>query len=572
MARHPQLDAMLKLAEQQCDGLLDAVGLQRLEALLAGDAEMRGEYLRYVYLHAHLNSTDAIASAVYDEEHLRQLTDRDELEACLAELSDASHVSVLRHHDRTQSHRRRVWVSATAFAAAGVLLTGLLLFLFFVPPPGNEAFASKAIAQVTGVAGVKWLDDEHVYERGDRLGPGTLRLVSGDAAVQFRDGTEISVSGPATFGLESESNASLFSGKMLAEVKGDNSEFVVQARSVRVIDRGTKFGVEVGEDGVTEVHCLDGEVETQTRARLPMFYWGFDEANGPPREGTTGQRARMGSGAKRVAGLVGGGAVAFDNTSQAVVNVGNGGGTQYGAGEFGVGSGLTIEVLTIIRWSGDGLSNGKDKDYDELFRKEDGPKRMLLSFQNDEGAHQRTIPKMDAFGPTLSFGLHLAGDGYSELEVRLDGQDGRPSLADLRDEKPHHIVATYDSWTGQKALYIDGVHLQSAIFKEGTLIESGGPTDATIGNMANGGEPYSGVIDEVAIYDFALTPKEVAQHWQNAQRGVNYFGTRTFDEIRGKPWNVTARLASGQAMRFDNTTGLPLGAVPVSYERFRARN
>ncbi len=194
---------------------------------------------------------------------------------------------------------------------------------------------------------------------------------------------------------------------------------------------------------------------------------------------------------------------------------------------------------------------------------------MLLCFQNDDGARQRTIPPLDQHGPTLAFGLNLAADGYSELEVPLDGREGRPTLAALRDGKPHHIVATYDSWTGVKSLYIDGRLCQQAEFPAGTLIIGGGPTDAIIGNTAGGGEPYSGDIDEVAIYNFALTKEEIAEHWQQASAGRNYVGGNSPDAMQQELWKNVTRLNAGQAMRFDSETGLALQLIPLDKSRFR---
>jgi len=567
--RPPEFEEMISLAQQQSNGQLSEAGAKRLEQLLTENAALRREYLRWRFLHAHLTSTDAVMGAVYDRGQLRAMTDRREIEACLAELPDVSAGSVLRHQKRASLSRQRLAPAVAAFAAAAGLLAATLVFLFFVPSPGRREVWLHSIARVTQTSAVEWTDERQSVRSGQRLGPGTLRLRSGQAGLKFRNGAEVSLDGPATFGLESESNASLFAGRLRAKLPEQSRKFVLQAQGVRVIDLGTEFGVEVGADGMTEVHCLDGMVETQARARLPLFYWSFDETGRHVIDHMTKRRARVGRGAARVDGIVGAGAMSFDNSRDAVVNVGNGGGTRFGAGQFGVSSGLTIEVLTIVQWSGDGKSNNRPLDYDEIFRKEDGPQRMLLCFQNDGGARQRTIPALQRWGPTLSFGLHLAADGYSELEVPLDGRNGRPSLESLRDGRPHHIVATYDSWSGLKALYIDGKLMQQAQFPEGTLILSGGPTDATIGNMASGAEPYSGIIDEVAIYDFALSREEVAEHWENVQQGKNYFGIEPTDITPSSPWNTIVQLREGEAMKFDSRSGRPLGKVPVDYERFR---
>ncbi len=495
---------------------------------------------------------------------LSQQIDLDEADDVIADLPDVSVASLVRTQRRGPLASRRTLIVA---ASAVALLAGVLLLLFILPPPGANDASRESVATITGTADAEWGNVDR--RQGQRLGITTLRLKAGRAEMRFHSGAQVGLTGPATFGLESDSTASLFEGKLWARLDEPSEPFVVQARGVRVLDRGTEFGVEILSGGETEVHCLDGAIETQARARRPRFYWSFDQPADELIEQSSGQIARVGPGAARVEGLIGSGAMEFDNSSGAYVNVGNGGGTQIGAGRFGVGSGLTIEALTVVRWSGDGASNGKTSDYDEIFRKEDGTRRMLLSFQNDDYNRARNVPPLAGLGPTLSFGLHLEGDGYSELEAMLDGRGGRPSLKSLRDGRPHHIAATYDAWTGAKSLYIDGVLVQQAHFPAGTLIVSGGPTDAIIGNTAGGSEAYTGVIDEVAIYDLALTPQEVAGHLRNVQRGVNYFGAASSNEMRGSDWNVTAKLTAGQAMRFNTSSGLPLDKVPVDYQRFR---
>src|SRR5205807_7491970 len=141
--------------------------------------------------------------------------------------------------------------------------------------------------------------------------------------------------------------------------------------------------------------------------------------------------------------------------------------------------------------------SGEQFDYDEIFRKEDFLDLMLLSFQND-----------NVEGPNLSFGL-MVGGVYDELDMPLDGVGGRPALADLEDGQPHRIVATYDAATGLKAIYVDGTLRDSVSLAPGSLITSGGPADAVIGNHTYRIEPFTGTIDEVAFYNRALTSSEI---------------------------------------------------------------
>jgi len=222
-------------------------------------------------------------------------------------------------------------------------------------------------------------------------------------------------------------------------------------------------------------------------------------------------------------------------------------GREVGTGEMACSSGISIEALVISRWS------GREMDYDEIFRKEDGNHRMLLSFQNDGESNDFDVPDVPP-GPCLSFGMHLQQHGYSELDMPLDGKNGRPTLAELTNDQPHHIVATYDSFTGRKTIYVDGQLRFSHVFPIGTLILNGGPTAAEIGNHFHS-EPFTGTIDEVAYYDFALTADEIAAHHDQAKLGQPYFPTEA-DPSNHRRWQAITLVRAGHSQTFSTITGL----------------
>jgi hypothetical protein len=296
------------------------------------------------------------------------------------------------------------------------------------------------------------------------------------------------------------------------------------------------------------VDVIDGEVEVQSRVRRPLHYWSFDDRGS---EGTVDSKPdlRYSDGhIKQSTGLVGAGALVFENRNDAFVRIETGTGVEVGTGNMACSSGISIEALVVCRWS------GRQMDYDEIFRKEDGNHRMLLSFQNDGMTQAVHSEPAVASGPSLSFGLHLAGRDYKELDMPLDGRDGRPTVAELTDGRPHHVVATYDSFTGRKAIFIDGTLRFEHVYPEGTLIVSGGPESAFIGSMS-GRENFHGVIDELALYDFALTADEIAEHHGRARRGETYFGPRPARPNSAR-WQAITRITEGQTRIFNSRTGL----------------
>jgi len=212
----------------------------------------------------------------------------------------------------------------------------------------------------------------------------------------------------------------------------------------------------------------------------------------------------MGS-AERVPGLVGLGAASFDNTGGTGVNL--------GADGFDTTTGITVEMVFQSEWSGNG------GDYDEFFRKEDGGNRILLSYQND-GNNGGANPPVDGGIPVLSFGLNVDG-AYGELDMPLDGtNDLGLSVEDIADGNTHHIAATYDSTTGDKTIWIDGVLAWTVNLGEGAEITSGGGAAAWIGSTG-GGEPFNGIIDDFAFWERALSAEEIVVHAANGLNGVS---------------------------------------------------
>ncbi len=227
--------------------------------------------------------------------------------------------------------------------------------------------------------------------------------------------------------------------------------------------------------------------------------YNFDESNAgsaPAIDSVSGHNGIFQGTATRTNGLNGSiGAALFNNTGGDAVDVGP---------TFAATTGIDVQAVILPSW------NPGSDPYDEIFRKEDGNNRILFSFQNDANGPGAQPPV--ATGPVLSFGLNIGGS-YNELDMLLDGSHGvtlntapPPGGVELEDGKAHQVDASYDSATGVKAIYVDGI-LRDSVLVSGT-ITSGGAVDATIGNVGpGGGEPFTGVIDSVKLYNNALVPE-----------------------------------------------------------------
>lgn len=259
-----------------------------------------------------------------------------------------------------------------------------------------------------------------------------------------------------------------------------------------------------------------------------VSYWSFDEAA----SGTTtaldkadSNNGTFGGTATRTAGLIGAGAVLYSGASGQTVNVGAGTGNNFRP-TTPLGTpvdGLTIEA--VIRANPAVLSG-----FHEIFRKEDGGNRILFSFQAGQATPN---------GRVLSLGLNVAG-AYSEFDADLT-----PAMqAILTDATPDHVVAVHNSAAGISQIFVNGTSLGT--LSRAGAITSGGGAAAEIGN-SGGGEPFDGVIDEVAFHGRALRTEAVARHNANVQAGRNYFDIGRSTLVMNRDYSDTFTGLSGRA-------------------------
>lgn len=132
----------------------------------------------------------------------------------------------------------------------------------------KSAQTSGPIPEVQGVAtmlravGVKWTGTERIA--GNVLKPGWLKFEEGWVEVQFHRGARVVIEGPAEFELITDMQARCLLGKVRADVPPPATGFEVLSPNVRVVDRGTSFGLEVERNGPAEVHVFSGKVDLAT--------------------------------------------------------------------------------------------------------------------------------------------------------------------------------------------------------------------------------------------------------------------------------------------------------------------
>ncbi len=172
--------------------------------------------------------------------------------------------------------------------------------------------------------------------------------------------------------------------------------------------------------------------------------------------------------------------------------------------------------------------------HNEIFRKEDGDKRVLFSFQEN--------------GHVLSLGLNVGG--YVECDAPI-----KPTQ--VLDGLWHHCAATFDG----KAMrvYLDGREIGS--LERPGKIAAGGTAAGCIGST-NGRECFQGAMDDLRIYGDALTGEEVAQLYDGGRRMLEQYREKLEKKL----------LAHKERLRSLNITGESLTEALANSRRSLVEN
>lgn len=161
-----------------------------------------------------------------------------------------------RPHPRDFSWMRQ-WGS---WAAAFVIILGLGSLLAWRQTSG------RALAAVVGSEAIRWADGQRPLTEGQVLGRGRIGIEAGFLKIRFASGASVILEGPARLDVLGKNNGRLHAGRAVADVPPAATGFTIESPDGRIVDLGTRFGVEVGPRvHGTEVHVLEGLV----RASVP---------------------------------------------------------------------------------------------------------------------------------------------------------------------------------------------------------------------------------------------------------------------------------------------------------------
>jgi hypothetical protein len=157
-----------------------------------------------------------------------------------------------------QQTRRAVQRSVLA-AAALVTLAAVVAALITVARPEPARLAAAVAAETHwSVDGVEQAsgDDEISVVEGS-----TVRVLSGTLRLEMESGGLLVVQGPAEVSFPALHRPRLRRGWLWIDAGKSDEPFQIETATLRIRDIGTRFGVRVAEDGMVEVHLVSGRVE-----------------------------------------------------------------------------------------------------------------------------------------------------------------------------------------------------------------------------------------------------------------------------------------------------------------------
>ncbi len=248
MTRNERLNRVIELTSVLIDGDISQEERSELNDLLRGDPEACELYLDLSETHAALIldhvGDDLIAAAT------------------AGQLPDSKSFSGRNLKTAKPLHFRRPLIPWQTFAAAAIILLLNTAFVFFMnsrsnPEPVNE---SEWVAVLSRLVEPEWEASGSKYEQGSPLGPGSFRLKSGLAQIEFFSGASVIVEGPAELELISPWLVHCHSGRLRTSVPEPAQGFAIVTPEYRAVDLGTEFALSVDPDGRSELHVVEGEV------------------------------------------------------------------------------------------------------------------------------------------------------------------------------------------------------------------------------------------------------------------------------------------------------------------------
>ena len=205
----------------------------RLQALMRADPTLRAEYVSQTRVHALLEWSGGSVSDASGPD-------------------DAKIVGF--------PVAKRSWAKWSGIAAA-IALGGFLWWLAGLREQAapSSGMVKLEVLEATQPAGIQ--ADAARLTPGMELAVSGLQIPSGLFRFRLDSGVVVGVTGPAELQFINAMHLRVVRGRVTADVGEHGKGFIVDTAQTRVVDLGTRFGVDVADSGHTDVVVFQGEVE-----------------------------------------------------------------------------------------------------------------------------------------------------------------------------------------------------------------------------------------------------------------------------------------------------------------------
>lgn len=283
MSAYPELDGILS---RFLDGSMTSSEVERLERALADDAAFADHFARWCLAHRQITE-------LLTENKLHDLMDRfvmtapsfpktarEPVQRAMMAASGKSSTEAPTSNSAKRGLRKSRFSAAQLLAAASLAVVVTIIGTLLVAGkldsrPGARAVAGPpssapapsmdespaAVATLTQSVEAVWAEGVEPLEHGQQLPIGSrIALAAGAVKLTYDCGAEIALQAPCEFMVEGRMVGVLKSGKLTANVPRRAFSFAILAPQVDFVDLGTAFGIDVADDGRTQLHVFEGEV------------------------------------------------------------------------------------------------------------------------------------------------------------------------------------------------------------------------------------------------------------------------------------------------------------------------
>jgi ferric-dicitrate binding protein FerR (iron transport regulator) len=201
-------------------------------------------------LDSEIEFQTAFMNYVEDSQELAELS-RD------AKQREASPPNSLASVTQPQNRPTIAWLAAAAL----VTLLAIGSWRLIQQSESERNWTPATIGRLVASEGGDFVKNEQVFHPGDLIPAGRYGLEKGIAKIVFDNGSSVTLTGPADVAFVDISSLKVFRGKLTGEAPGEGIRLKVTTPDLEVIDLGTRFGLEIDAAGATEVHVLEGTVQ-----------------------------------------------------------------------------------------------------------------------------------------------------------------------------------------------------------------------------------------------------------------------------------------------------------------------